>query len=178
MAVVGSEPIFLSDVRDARALRLLDDVDLSEEAVLNRLIERRLVLAEVERYLRTPPAQADVDAAVEAWTRRVGGVAARDAALARAGATLDMARAFLADTRRIDYYIDQRFTAAAQPTREEARVFYQANLALFVRDRSVAGFEDVEDDARAKLAGERRLALVREWLAGLRNRAQVRIVEK
>lgn len=177
MAVVGGEPIFLSDVRDARALRLLDGAaDASEEAVLERLIERRLVLAEVARYLRTPPAPADVDRAVEAWTARAGGVAARDAAIARASASLDMARAFLADTLRIEAYIDQRFTAAAQPTREEARAFYQANLALFVRDRSVAGFEDVEDDARAKLAEERRLALVREWLAGLRSRAQVRVV--
>lgn len=187
MAVVGAEPIFLSDVRDARALRLLDpggalaalaavDDAAPDEEVLERLINRRLVLGEVERYLRTPPASSDVDRAVEAWTSRAGGGDARDAAMARAGASLDLARAFLVDTLRIDQYIDQRFTAAAQPTREEARAFYQANLALFVRDRTLAGFEDVEDDARAKLAEERRLALVREWLAGLRGRTQVRIV--
>jgi hypothetical protein len=187
MAVVGGEPIFLSDVRDARALWLLDPDgalaevsavkgETSDEAVLERLIDRRLVLAEVARYLRTPPAPADVDAAVAAWTSRAGGPGARDAAMARAGASLDLARAFLADTLRINSYIDQRFTAAAQPTREEARAFYQANLALFVRDRSLAGFEDVEGEARAKLAEERRLALVREWLAGLRSRAQVRVV--
>lgn len=190
MAVVGGEPIFLSDVRDARALSLLDpagalaalsapDADAPDEMVLERLINRRLVLAEVGRYLRTPPAPADVDRAVEAWTARAaGGVVARDAAIAGGGASLDMARAFLADTLRIDRYIDQRFTTAAQPTREEARAFYQANLARFVRDRVVAGFEDVEDDARAALAEERRLALVREWLAGLRSRVQVRVVGK
>nr|MBA3950073.1 hypothetical protein [Acidobacteriota bacterium] len=81
MAVVGGEPIFLSDVRDARALSLLDpagalaalsapDADAPDEMVLERLINRRLVLAEVGRYLRTPPAPADVDRAVEAWTAR------------------------------------------------------------------------------------------------------------
>lgn len=189
MAVVGGEPIFLSDVRDARALRLLDPVGslaaissapsaASDADVLERLINRRLVLAEVARYLQPAPAAADVDRAEAAWTARFASVAERDSAMASAGAPLAMARAFLADTIRIDRYIDQRFTAAAQPTREEARAYYQANLADFARDGGVPGFEDVEAEARARLAEARRLQLVRDWLTGLRSRAQVRIVER
>ena len=75
-------------------------------------------------------------------------------------------RAFLADTLRIDRYIDQRFTAAAYPTREEARAFY----------KGTDPFEKVEDAVRRQLAEERRLSMVREWLRGLRERAQVRIL--
>lgn len=160
MAVVGGEPIFLSDVRDARALRLLEPdgalaafpalPDGAPDAdVLERLINRRLVLAEVARYRPPPPAAADVDRALEIWTSRFGGVSERDAAIAAAAATLEVARAFIADTLRIDAYIDQRFRAAAEPARE---------------------------DARAGVAEERRLARVRDWLAGLRSRAQVRVV--
>lgn len=187
MAVVGGEPIFLSDVRDARALRLLDpsgslsaiaigSAAATDADVLERLINRRLVLAEVARYLQTAPSAADVDRAESAWTMRFASVAERDAALASSGAPPAMARAFLADTLRIDRYIDQRFTAAAQPTREEARAYYQANLADFARDGGVPGFEDIEAEARARLAEERRLQLVRDWISGLRSRAQVRVV--
>jgi hypothetical protein len=123
------------------------------------------VLAEVARYSQAPPVAAEVDAAVREWTARVAPVPRHDAALVRA---------FLVETLRIDHYIDQRFTAAAQPTREEARAFYQGNLASFAKDQVLPSFESVEDEARRRLAEERRLAMIRDWLRGLRERAQVR----
>lgn len=168
VAVVGGEPIFLSDVRDVMRLRLLDPsgalAPLEDEAgaseedrALARLINRRLVLVEVSRYSQALPPDADVETLVQAWASRAGGMPARDAVFVRA---------FLADTLRIDRYIDQRFTAAAYPTREEARASYTG----------AEPFEKVEDAVRRQLAEERRLAMVREWLRGLRERAQVRIL--
>jgi len=177
-AVVGGEPIFLSDVREVVRLRLLDpdaplapladDSAASEEArALERLINRRLVLAEVARYSQAPPPAADLAAAEKAWAARFDAVPAHDAAFVHA---------FLVDTLRIERYIDQRFTAAAQPTRDEARAYYDANPARFSRAGVPAPFEDVEDDARRRLAEERRLAMVREWLNALRERGNVRVV--
>ncbi|HEX6322851.1 MAG TPA: hypothetical protein VFZ36_03925 [Vicinamibacterales bacterium] len=177
-AVVGGEPIFLSDVREVVRLRLLDPagalaplVDApgaSEESrALVRMINRRLVLAEVARYSQAPPPAADVAAAEKAWAARFDAVPARDPAFVRA---------FLIDTLRIDRYIDQRFTAAAQPTRDEARAYFDANPARFSRAGAPARFEDVEDEARNRLAEERRLAMVREWLDALRERGNVRVV--
>lgn len=175
LAVVGNEPIFLSDVRDVVRLRLLNPLpgltpvaadDPSPEAqALARLIDRRLILAEVARYSQAPPAAADVDAAEREWAARFEQVPPHDAALVRA---------FLVDTLRIDRYLDQRFTAAAHPTREEARAYYQANLASFVQDQVLPSFEAVEEEARRRLADERRVTMVRDWLRGLRDRAQVR----
>jgi len=168
VAMVGSEPIFLSDVREVVRLRLLDPAGplapLAEEPgasedtrALMRLINRRLVLAEVARYSQAPPPEADVERRMKAWEGRFTTVPPHDAALVRA---------FLIDSLRIDRYIDQRFTAAAQPTREEARARYTG----------AAPFESVEGEVRRRLAEERRLAMVRDWLKGLRERAVVRVV--
>lgn len=168
VAVVGAEPIFLSDVREVVRLRLLDaegSLALEDEKAgatdearaLSRLINRRLVLAEVNRYSQMLPAAADVQQAFDAWKARAGEVPSHDETFVRA---------FLSDTLRIHRYIDQRFTAAAAPTREEARAFY----------KGTAPFESVEEDVRRQLAEERRRAMVRDWLRDLRERAEVRII--
>ncbi|HUF23088.1 MAG TPA: hypothetical protein VMN81_03090 [Vicinamibacterales bacterium] len=178
VAVVGGEPIFLSDVRDVVRLRLLDPAgplaplveapDASiESRALQRMINRRLVLAEVARYSQATPPAADLAAARTIWAARFDAPPPHDPAFVRA---------FLVDTLRIDRYIEQRFTAAAQPTREEARAYYDADPSRFARADVPARFEDVEDDARDRLAEERRLAMVREWLEGLRARGGVRVV--
>lgn len=124
VAVVANEPIFLSDVREVVRLRLLAAGDEAE--ALDRLIDRRLVLAEVARYSQAPPAAAAVDRAVRDWAAKFPAPPAHDAAFVRA---------FLADTLRIEAYVDQRFSA--QATSETS---------------------------------------LRDWLRGLRDRAQVRII--
>jgi hypothetical protein len=177
-AVVGGEPIFQSDVREVVRLRLLDPAgplapladapDASEESrALVRMINRRLVLAEVARYSQAPPPESEIARVERAWAARFTELPPHDAAFVRA---------FLVEGLRIHGYIDQRFTAAAQPTRDEARAFHQANPALFTRDGVPAPFEEIEDQVRRQLAEERRLAMVREWLHGLRERAQVRVL--
>ena len=108
-------------------------------------------------HSQAAPPDADVERLMKAWAGRFTTVPPHDAALVRA---------FLIDSLRIDRYIDQRFTAAAQPTREEARARYAG----------AAPFESVEGDVRRRLAEERRLAMVRDWLKGLRERAVVRVL--
>lgn len=181
---MAGEPIFLSDVRDAERLQLLEPagplaalmagragLDL-EAQVLERLIDRRLVLGEIARYAPVRPPQAEIDAAVARWRARA---AARGVETPAAD---PLALAFIVDSLRIERYVEQRFTAAAHPTREEARAYYLANPESFARDGVVPPFDDVEDDARARLGEERRLAMVRDWLSGLRSRAQVTIVRR
>jgi parvulin-like peptidyl-prolyl isomerase len=186
-AVVGADPIFLSDVREAMRLRVLEPGGMlapageelqrpAEEQALERLINRRLVLAEVARYLQQTPSEADVDRAMQTWSARFDTAADRDAALASGGGSAATVRAFLADSIRINGDIDQRFTAAAQPTREEARAYYDANPSRFSAGGGVPAFDDVEDEVRRRLADVRRVELVREWLRGLRDRAQVRVL--
>ena len=182
-AVVAGEPIFLSDVWNVERLQLMDPsgslaalmagrADDAERQVLERIIDRRLVLGEIARYAPIRPPQPEIDAAVARWRARA------DARGVEIPADDPIALAFIVDTLRIERYIEQRFTAAAHPTREEARAYYLANTGSFARGGVTPPFDDVEDNARARLGEERRLAMVRDWLEGLRARAQVRVVDR
>ena len=75
MAVVLQQPILLSDVTAARSLQLVqvpsDSTDPTA-AVLDALIERALMLSEVERYQPPEPAASEIDARIADITRRVG----------------------------------------------------------------------------------------------------------
>ena len=66
-------------------------------------------------------------------------------------------RIHAADDLRLASYLDERFSAASQPTDEEIR---QAGEA-----------------ARPTLAAERRQTLVSAWVADLRRRADVRVLQ-
>lgn len=182
-AVVAGDPIFLSDVWRVERLELLDPsgplaalmdarADGAEGQVLERLIDRRLVLGEIARYAPIRPPQPEIDAAVARWRARASARGVETSAADPA------ALAFIADTLRIERYIEQRFTAAAHPTREEARTYYLADPESFARDGATPSFDDVEEAARARLGEERRLAMVRDWLAGLRDRGQVTVVRR
>jgi hypothetical protein len=54
--------------------------------------------------------------------------------------------------------------------------YYRDHPAEFTRNEVLLPFSDVAGSARAKLIAERRAALIREWLAGLRRRAEVNVL--
>ena len=73
MAVVLQQPLLLSDVNAALSLQLVQVAPGSADprvVVLDRLIERTLMLGEVERYQPPEPAPAEMDARVRE-SRRV-----------------------------------------------------------------------------------------------------------
>src|SRR5438477_10097594 len=63
LAVAGGDLIMMSDVRAARELGLIDPGQASDpdREVLTRLIDRALVLAEVDRYQPPEPSAEAVD---------------------------------------------------------------------------------------------------------------------
>ena len=135
MAVVAGQIITLTDVVAARDLGLETPGNAADpnRAVLSKLIDRELILAEVERYAPPEPTADAVDREVAAVRTRFVSQAALDAALARSGIDERHLRETLRQDLRIRAYLDQRFN----------------------------GTED------------RRQALIDEWLAGLRRRADV-----
>jgi hypothetical protein len=76
--------------------------------------------------------------------------------LAARGVDETILRVYAADDLRLAAYLDERFSAASQPTDEEIR---QAGEA-----------------ARAKLVADRRQTLVNAWIADLRRRADVTVL--
>lgn len=175
LAVVNGQPLMLSELRGFVELGLLEVAlpNLRSADVVARLIDRRLMLAEAERFPLPPPDAAAIDAALATVTARVPTRAAFEAALARAGFTEARVRAIVRENLRIARYLAERFGAPAEPTEEEIRQYYRDHPTAFTVDGRLRPFEEVRDLARARLGAERRDALVEQWLAELRRRADI-----
>lgn len=110
LAIVSGRTITLSDARTVVALGLVDGTSV-DAALVQRMIDRELMLREAERYQPAEPLASQVDAAVAAATARVGGEAARARVLAAGGFGEGRVRAWVRDDLRIAAYLQQRFAA-------------------------------------------------------------------
>lgn len=171
VARVTGVPLMLSDVRAALAMGLIvagdDDVPLAIE----QLVQRTLLLQEVERFPPPEPTPATL-AAEEARIRAAIGDAL-PALAARTGLDDRQIQQSARGTLRIRGYLEQRFGDVVQVSDDEARAYYTAHLDEFRRDGVVQPFEAVEDLARGRAAAERRQTTIDAWLLDLRDRADV-----
>lgn len=174
LAVVAGQLITLTDVTAARDLGMQAAGTSADPVrdILSKLIDRELVLAEVDRYAPPEPTAEAVarelaDVRVTFSTR-----AAFDAALARSGIDENHLRETLRQNLRIRAYEDQRFTVPPPGDDEIAR-YYAAHPASFMRAGQLVPFETARPDVVRAITDERRTALVTEWVNGLRRRAEV-----
>jgi hypothetical protein len=119
LAIVGGHSITLMDVRAALALKLIDvppGPDQISEAT-QRLIDRALVIQEVERYAVSEPSDAAVDERVADVASRFASPDAFRAALASVAFSDAHLRAWVQDDLRAEAYLDQRFASADTPER-------------------------------------------------------------
>lgn len=178
LATVGGGLILQSD---AVAVVRLGFVTVPEgrdplQWTMDRLIERRLMLIEVDRYGPPEPALEEIDRRVHAIDERIGSGVRLDAILRETGLTVDQLRLYVRDDLRIEAYIQQRFGATFQPTEDDIVSYYKEHAAEFTRDGKLLPFGQARDQARAAVVAELRAAAVREWLAGLRRRAEVNVL--
>ena len=181
LAVVIGEPITLSDVTAAMRLGFVTEAPGSADraqAALNALIERQLQLIEVNRYVPPEPAGTEIDARLAQVRARFDSQAALDAALKDTGVTPTLLRARVRDDLRIENYLHQRFGASYQPGEEEVARYYRSHESEFIRNGVLRPYEDVREEARTRLVDDRTASLVRDWVAGLRRRADVTILPK
>jgi hypothetical protein len=139
LAVVDGAPITQSDVNAAIQLGLVpvgggDRV----AATVDALVQRQLMLGEVDRYAPPDPPEAEITRHVEDIRRRAG--SRFTAVLAQVGLTEDQLRREVRDDLRIEAYLQQRF-GTTQPSEERA-------------------------------------AMIRDWLAGLRRRANINVLPR
>lgn len=121
LAVASGEVITLSDVRGAIELGRVQAGNVADptRVVLSQLIDRVLVLSEVERFAPPEPSPVALDSAVNSVVARFPSPQAFDATLSRLGVDRDYVRELLREDLRIQAYLDQRFTA---DTLEQQRV--------------------------------------------------------
>jgi hypothetical protein len=115
LAVVAGQLITLTDVKAAIDLRLqrTDGGADPVREVLTKLIDRELILAEVDRYAPPEPTTEAVNREVERVRARFESQEALDAALARSGIDEKHLRETMRQDLRMRSYLDQRFTAAS-----------------------------------------------------------------
>jgi len=174
LAVAAGSLIMLSDVRAALEFGFVSPGSAPDPVreVLSRLIDRALVLAEVDRYAPPEPSAGAVDRAVQAVRLRFSTPEAFAAALARVGMGDKYLRETLREDLRIRAYLDQRFTVVA-PTDDDLGRFYRDHPEMFTRNGRLAPFDDVRQDVAQAVVTDRRRVLVDEWTAGLRRRSEI-----
>ena len=172
VARVGGSAITLSDVRAAVGLGIVQvPSGAGEQAALERLIDRRLVLAEVARFVPPEPSASEIAREVAAMTARAGDrmAAVMGATGLDEGRVRDMAR----ETLRIEAYLNQRFGTTVQLTEEEVLQYYRIHPDEFTREGRQMTFADAEPQARQRAAAERRAFTLSQWMRDLRGRADI-----
>ena len=175
LAVVSGDLILLSDVRAARTFGFVtvEGTDPDGQA-LARLIDRALILAEVERFAPPEPEAAAVDKGVATVRQQFASQDAFAAALAQAGIEERHLREYVRQDLRMNAYLDQRFTSVP-PAEEEIGRYYREHPELYTRNGTLIPFETARPDVVRALSTQNRGALVQDWLNGLRRRADLRI---
>jgi hypothetical protein len=172
VALVGGQAITLSDVRAAMALGLVDDRQATEAETIARLVDRELILREVQRYAPPPPEASAVEARLDDIRQRAA--TPLNAVFEKFGFTETRLRAWVRDDLRTEAYLAQRFASATVPGDAEVSAAYLRQRAEF--DKAGITFEQAAAIVRERLVGERRRELVADWLSDLRRRTDVLIV--
>jgi hypothetical protein len=139
VAVVDGAPITQSDVTAAMQLgRVPRGPGDPVSAAVDALVERRLMLEEVDRYAPPDPPEVEITRRFEEVRVRAGD--RFSAVLAEVGLTEAQLRREVRDDLRIDAYLQQRFGTTQQ--------------------------------------SEERAQMIRDWVAGLRRRANINILPR
>jgi hypothetical protein len=125
LAVVGTQPITLSEVVAAQQFQLIAVPAGTADPtgyVLDRLIERTLMLGEVDRFQPPEPDPVEITVRTDQLQARVGSAAAFDRELAVTGSTREQLRRFIRDSLRIETYSNQRFGSAGDAKERAAAI--------------------------------------------------------
>jgi hypothetical protein len=174
LAVVSGVIITQSDVTAAFDLGLVtvEQVDDPIGAALARLIDRQLILAEVDRYAPPEPTVEAVDRELQAVRAKFPSVSVYESILLRTGIDENHLRQTLRDDLRIRAYVEQRFAVPARSD-DELIQYYREHSQAFTRGGQVLSFEAARPEITRLLAADRRAPLVQEWVSGLRRRASI-----
>ena len=180
VAQVDGGAITLSDVRAAAGLGLVagpvgaaaasataEDLQTAIEPV----VQRQLLLSEVQRF---PPPEP-MPALVDAETARLKALAGDGLPALLQGTGLDQARLheIARENLRIQAYLDQRFGTSVQVTDEEVEQYYRTRPEEFTRGGTLLPFNEVSALARQRASTIRRQATIDQWMRDLRGRADV-----
>jgi hypothetical protein len=174
LAKVGERVVTLSDVRMVQRFGLID-AGASDRVVLDRLIERFLVLEEVERFAPAEPPAADVQQRADVVRGRFASEEEFASALRLSGIEAARIHQWARNDLRIEQYLEQRFAGTVEPTADDIETYLRQHRADLEREAGAADAAALERLVRERVARERRDAVVAEWIDGLRSRARISV---
>jgi hypothetical protein len=174
LAVAAGNLIMLSDVTAALEFGLVPQGAAPDPVreTLSRLIDRAIILAEVDRYAPPEPDTDAVDRDLQAVRSGFPSPQAFDETLARVGVNERHLRETLRQNLRVRAYLDQRFSVAP-PTDEEVGRYYREHQQEFSRNGAIVPFDQARQNVVEAVRTERRRMLVDDWVAGLRRRSEI-----
>jgi hypothetical protein len=108
LAIVAGRTVTLSDARTALALRLIEGAEV-DAAVVQRLVDRELMLREVDRYDPPEPTADRIDERLAAARAVAGSEDGLARVLREGGFAARRLRAWIRDDLRVEAYLQQRF---------------------------------------------------------------------
>ena len=172
VARVNGTVILLSDVHVNSLVGLVEAPADSEDAV-EQLVQRTLLVEEVNRFPPSEPTAEAVDAELDRMRTRAGG--SLEDVERRTGLTPANVRLLARDRLRIQGYIDQRFGVTVPLTDEQVLQYYRAHPEEFTTDGQLAPFDQAQGLARERAGLEQRQRTINQWLRDLRMRADVSV---
>ena len=164
-----------SDVRIFVALGLIEPPESTDltAAVLTALIERRLILEEVARYVVEAPSPDEVDVCLARIVARVGGPVDLNKVLLATGFTGEDLREVIRDDLLIERYLARRFVSARQPDDVDVATYFRDHVDEFRVDGVPQSFDSAQEEVRRRLSEQLRQELIDDWVASLMVRADV-----
>lgn len=141
-----------------------------------QLVDRELILREVQRYAPVAPSESAVETRLEEIQKGLADAAAMTRVLDQYGFTSTRLRAWVRDDLRTQAYLAQRFASASTPTDAEVAQAYARARAEF--DKAGQSFEQAALVVRERLVASRRIELIADWVSDLRRRTDVIILQQ
>jgi len=175
IAVVSGTVITLSDARTALQFGLVDAGGEKDPVAvaMQWLVDRQLVLDEVNRTEVSDGSAGDVDAAFAQVRKRLAAGRGEAAALAALGLDQEGARRFVRDTVRVRQYLERRFAVVMPGTDAELRAYYAANAGVFSGGGLQLSFDEARPAVERAYQDVQRARAVASWLDRLRRRTEV-----
>ena len=148
VARVEGQTVTLSDVRAAVGLGLIEG---NETTAVERLIDRQLMVNEVQRFPPPEPPAADV----EAEARRLESVQGLDVLLTATGIDRRRVQELARETLRIRSYLNQRFGTTTLLSEEEVLQYYRIHPEEFTQNGRLMPFGEAEPTARQRASSVR-----------------------
>ncbi len=175
VATVDRQIIMLSDVRAVTELGVLvmGSNEGSETQVISRLVNRVLILVEVDRFLVSEPLQPEIQRRIDELKEHHSTGKSFETAWKSVGMTEERLYRLIRNDLRIDSYLRQRFTSTAEPTNAELLQYHKENQVLYVHNGSRLPFNDARELVRDDLLEERRQVIIQNWIARLHESVEI-----